>query len=152
MPDRDLGGDDLKLVRYKVLFVRRDYEYAFQEQEELVYDNTDGAAFTAWKVAEFIQSLDKDKYKFPEKWEDTELDNPKYKRGNYLKSLPEEDKKYLRVFFEVLDRYPREPLRYEEEQLRILRDIASNLKSDGGTNAPAGSGPGTRGSGSTTTS
>ena len=26
----------LKLVRYKILFVKRDYEYAFPEQEELI--------------------------------------------------------------------------------------------------------------------
>src|SRR5215831_5779656 len=53
MADRDLSGEDLKLVRYKILFVKRDYEHAFEEQEELVHDNTTEAAFTAWKVGEF---------------------------------------------------------------------------------------------------
>src|SRR6266705_6289990 len=33
MPDRDLSDDMLKLVRFKVLFVKRDYEVAFPEQE-----------------------------------------------------------------------------------------------------------------------
>src|SRR5262249_39171880 len=37
MPDQDLSGENtLKLVRYKVVFVKRDYEVAFREQEELV--------------------------------------------------------------------------------------------------------------------
>ncbi|HEX8632647.1 MAG TPA: hypothetical protein VF703_00695, partial [Pyrinomonadaceae bacterium] len=45
--DRDLRDDMLKLVRYKVLFVKREYEHAFPEQEDLVSENMDGAAFTA---------------------------------------------------------------------------------------------------------
>ena len=61
MPDQNLSGDDLKLVRYKVLFVKRDYEYAFREQEELVHEDLRGEDFTSWKIAEFIQSLHKNK-------------------------------------------------------------------------------------------
>jgi len=38
MRDKDLSDDQLKLVRYKILFVKRDYETAFPEQEELVAD------------------------------------------------------------------------------------------------------------------
>lgn len=126
MPDKDLSGEDLKLVRYKILFIKRDYEWAFKEQEELVYDNTTDAAFTAWKVGEFIQHLSKDKYEFPDKWEKSK-ELVAHKSGNYLKGLPEDDKKYLRVYFEVLERYPREPLRYQEEQLDILRGISDTL-------------------------
>src|SRR5439155_5145398 len=57
MPDRDLSGDDLKLVRYKVLFTKRNFEHAFPEKEELVYDNMEATRFVAWKIAEFIQKL-----------------------------------------------------------------------------------------------
>src|SRR5688572_26987 len=39
--DKDLRDDTLKLVRYKILFVKRDYEHAFAEQEALVSDNLD---------------------------------------------------------------------------------------------------------------
>src|SRR5215510_11952109 len=48
MADRDLHDDMLKLVRYKILFVKRDYEHVFKEVEELVSDNTDAASYTAW--------------------------------------------------------------------------------------------------------
>ena len=58
----------LKLVRYKVLFVKREYEHAFEEQEDLVSENLDGAAFTAWKTAEFIQRLAEMETRVPEKW------------------------------------------------------------------------------------
>src|SRR5712691_1464821 len=42
MSDKDLSNKDLlKLVRYKILFVKRDYEAAFPEAEELVSDPMD---------------------------------------------------------------------------------------------------------------
>jgi len=127
MADKNLSGEDLKLVRYKILFIKRDYEHAFNEQEELVYDNMTEGAFAAWKIGEFIQALGAKKYKYPDKWEkSTELKKHK-DAGGYLTGLPEDDKKYLRVYFEVLERYPREPLRYQEEQLDILRGIRDTL-------------------------
>jgi len=101
--DKNLRDDTLKLVRYKLLFVKREHEKAFPEQEDLVHENLDEAAFTAWKVAEFIQN------------------NPNLVR--------EEDKKYLRVYYEVLQRYPREKFKYEEDQIRVLRQIRDNLSS-----------------------
>jgi hypothetical protein len=52
--------------------------------------------------------------------------------ANRLKGLPEEDKKYLRVYFEVLERYPREKFKYEEQQIEILRDIAHNIREKNG--------------------
>ena len=126
MSDKNLSGEDLKLVRYKILFIKRDYEWAFKEQEELVYDDMTEAAFTAWKIGEFIQHLGRDKYEFPEKWEKS-AELRRHKVGNFLRGLPEDDKKYLRVYFEVLERYRREPLRYQEEQLDILRGISDTL-------------------------
>jgi hypothetical protein len=40
MVDRDLRDDMLKLVRYKILFVKRGYEDVLvQDVEELVHDN-----------------------------------------------------------------------------------------------------------------
>ena len=132
MADKNLSGEDLKLVRYKILFVKRDYEHAFEEQEELVHDNTTEAAFNAWKVGQFIQDIEKpdqEKYKFPVKW-DKSQDLKKHKSSrNYLKGFPfqEDDKKYIRVYFEVLERYPREPFRYQEEQISILKDIRDTL-------------------------
>ena len=68
MRDKDLSDDQLKLVRYKILFVKRDYETAFPEKEELVPDNMTGEAFSAWKVAEFIQQLPAKRTLVPSDW------------------------------------------------------------------------------------
>lgn len=125
--DKDLSNKDmLKLVRYKILFIKREYEHAFPEQEDLVPDEMDSSAFTAWKVAEFIQTLAKGKTPIPDKWKD--YPKPDHRSGNYLIGLDDEDKKYLRVYYEVLDRYPREKFKHEEEQIKVLKDIRTELK------------------------
>ncbi len=128
--DSDLRDDMLKLVRYKVLFVKREYEHAFREQEDLVSENMDEAGFTAWKVAEFIQGLGHEPYtRVPQRW-GSKYPADKYRTGaskEFLKGLPDDDKKYLRVFYEVLDRYPRERFKYEERQIEVLEEIPDNL-------------------------
>ena len=177
MPDRDLSGDDLKLVRYKVLFTKRNYEQAFPEQEELLYDDMDVSRFTAWKIAEFVQSLDDEpdpsrritNKKFAtylmdkdgpddgrgaaaasssppatgvgigsapatggtgkgdnrnKKYQYITVDDDRY----FLADLPHEDKKYLRLFYEALDRFPREEFKHEERQIEVLEEISQNLK------------------------
>ena len=133
MSDRDLRDDMLKLVRYKILFVKREYEdVLLQDQEELVHDNITEADYIGWKIADFIQKLPNRETKVPSKWKDYPPDDlvqgkPKYRDGNVLLGLPEEDKKYLRVYYEVLDRYTRERFKYEEEQIDVLKEIRNKL-------------------------
>src|SRR5258708_36392509 len=68
--DKDLHDDMLKLVRYKILFVLREYEHAFPEQEDLVSDNMDASAFTACEIAEFTHDLHPAPPLMPRKWSD----------------------------------------------------------------------------------
>jgi hypothetical protein len=149
MRDKDLNDDQLKLVRYKILFVKRDYEVAFPEREELVHDNISGEAFTAWKIAEFIQRLSKEP--IPDKWRKKKY--PKRHHGEkvpddqFIHWLDEDDKKYLRVYYEVLERYVREE---DDTEVDVLKDIhkaierlpridASGSTASATTTAPAGS-------------
>jgi hypothetical protein len=129
MADRDFRDDMLKLVRYKVLFVKREYEHVFYEKEELVHDNITEADYMGWKIAEFIQKLDERKTEIPSKWKTYPENQPgkRYREGDKLIALPEEDKKYLRVFFEILERYPREKFKYEEMQIDVLKEIRDRL-------------------------
>ena len=150
MSDTNLNDDMLKLVRYKILFVKRDYEVAFPEVEELVHDNLTATAYTAWKIAEFIQNLGNEKTPIPSKWspdyppgDKDEKGSYKYKRDGKLIGLPEDDKKYLRVYFEVLDRYVREEFRYEEDQIDVLKEIRDAIlrqKNQGGSSGGSGGG------------
>ncbi|OLE53187.1 MAG: hypothetical protein AUG51_14435 [Acidobacteria bacterium 13_1_20CM_3_53_8] len=137
MNDRDLSDNDmLKLVRYKVLFIKRDYEVAFPEVEELVSDDLTDTAYTAWKVAEFIQSLDETAVP-KKKWEGGTDGGKKPKYPKYaqytggkwvIHKLDEEDKKYIRVYYEVLDRYPREKFKHDERQIEVLEEIRDRIK------------------------
>lgn len=128
MTDTDLSGKDtLKLVRYKILLIKRDYETAFPEVEELVADSMDDNAYTAWKVAEFIQRLGKHKTLVPGKW-GHKYPPKQYRNGDVLIGFPEEDKKYLRVYFEVLARYDREEFKYHERQIEVLEEIRDRIK------------------------
>jgi hypothetical protein len=144
--DRDKRGENvLKLVRYKILFVKRDLEYAFPEKEELVTENyIDETGYIAWKIAEFIQDLRN--VEIPRKWRDKRYprnvdltsppeDSPK------INELPEDDKKYLRVYYEVLQRYRREPFKYQERQIEVLEQIRDKLSGPMPSNNAAGWGP-----------
>jgi hypothetical protein len=144
MADRNLSDDQLKLVRYKILFVKRDYEVAFGEREDLVYDNMTGEAFTAWKVAEFIQRLGHvvvpyswRKKDYPRTFTTDEKD-PAKKMDVFIERLGERDKKYLRVFYEVLERYVREE--DEDDEVTVLKDIKKAIdrlpRMDGGVTSP----------------
>ena len=131
MNDTDLSDDKLKLVRYKILFVKRDYEVAFDEREDLVHDNMTGEAFAAWKVAEFIQRLGREvvpgkwlKKDYPRNFTAQEKDGT---TRTYVNHLDEDDKKYLRVYFEVLDRYEREDANYDQDQIDVLKQIRDRL-------------------------
>lgn len=133
MSDTDLSGKDtLKLVRYKILFIKRDYETAFPEHEELVADSMDDTGYTAWKIAEFIQRLGKKKTEVPAKWksypENPEKPELPYRENGILLGLPESDKKYLRVYFEVLARYDRQEFKYHERQIEVLEEIRDRIK------------------------
>jgi hypothetical protein len=154
--DRDLRDDTLKLVRYKILFVKREYEVAFREQEDLVYDNMDATSFAAWKVAEFVQRLHETGEEVPLRWRNRYPNEPedrsRYIQGGLVRGLPEDDKKYLRVYYEVLDRYPREKFRHDEQHINALVDIRDEIRglrtgaagssSGGGGATPAGGGSG----------
>lgn len=151
--DRDLQDEMLKLVRYKVLFVRREYEVAFPEEEDLVQDSMDPASFTAWKIAEFVQELSKEQTLVPGKWIEvnpktgkeevkypgasfyTSKEDSSHRKRFYLRGFPADDKKYLRVYYEVLDRYPREPFKYEEQQIEVLKQIRDAIPHKDGDEA-----------------
>lgn len=144
-PDQK-GGKCLKLWRYKVLFIKRDLEHAFDEAEDLVPDDVQD--ITAWKIAEFIQKLAAaDKVVVPWKWLDHHYPRLEYLRINgkaptsqkevdearnaripiYLWGLPEEDKRFLRLFAQVLAQYTREDPQYDKQQVEVLREIANKL-------------------------
>lgn len=148
-PNQPASAPCLILWRYKVLFIKRDLEHAFPEAEDLIpNDVTD---ITAWKIAEFIQQLGQCKIQVPGKWIEKRYPNPKkfwrvdcHTAGGrevddieetcnknipiYLIGLPEDDKKFLRLYSQQLASYQRQDPKYAERQIEVLEQIRDNLR------------------------
>jgi len=118
--------DQLRLVRFKVLFLKRDLEVAFPEQEELVVEEIPKEGFISWKIAEFIQQMARGEVRQPGKWKDKNYP-PDVKGGNVM-SLPDKDKRFLRIYCQVLDTYERERMNYERDQIDVLKEIRDAIK------------------------
>jgi hypothetical protein len=122
--------DRLRLVRFKVLFLKRDLEVAFPEQEELVAEDMPKDGFISWKIAEFIQQMSRGEVAQPGKW--AEKDYPESQGGvvrdGMVISLPDKDKRFLRVYCQVLEWYDRERMNYERDQVDVLREIRDELR------------------------
>jgi hypothetical protein len=138
-PD-SLRGSALKLVRSRVLFIKRGYEFAFPAQEDLFSDDLEIGVFEAWKIAEFVQRLadPENAPEVPPGWSGYLPPGCRHAHGQ-LRRFPTGDSKYLRVFFEVLNYYPRESLRYRESHLKLLREIGKALEERSGVRDAAGS-------------
>jgi len=152
MNDRNLSDDSLKLVKYRVLFAKRGYEAVLDRDSALVHDNLTPEAFVAWKIAEFSRRLES--VRVPASWAGTAGDKPRYPRAATRKELEgrsvwvinrldDDDDKYLRISFEVLDRSVRERFEYEEDQVDVLRQIRDALpcRSRGPTTPPGPAAP-----------
>jgi len=102
MSDKDLSNDLVKLVSYSIVSIERDRERKLYEGEKIVTDNMTGEAFATWMIAEFVQ-------KHPDR-------------------VTHQEKKYLRVYYSVLDSWVRESLHYEQKQLDILAGIERAIR------------------------
>ncbi len=124
MMDQDLSGEDtLKLVRYKILFVKRDFEVAFDEKEDLVSYDTTGTDWAALQISHFMGGLKATDR--PDKWREKHY--PPGVDGQKIEYIPEEDQKYVRIYFEVLQRWERESAEYDKQQVQVLREIRDRI-------------------------
>lgn len=103
MADTNLADDQVKLVRYTVVFIKRDEEEVLEQDDVLITDNMTPEGFASWRIAHYFQQKDH-------------------------KELEERDKKYLRVCYWVVCRWPREPLHYEKRQLDELEGIRKAIE------------------------
>src|SRR5689334_15639974 len=99
MESKDLNNSNIKLVKYTIVCVDRKHERILHTDEKIVVEPMSHAAFASWMIAEYLQS----------------------------EHIPDEEKKYLRVSFDVLDSWPREAFAYEERQIEVLEQIRDRL-------------------------
>lgn len=125
--DTELRNEMLKLVRYQVLFVRREYEHAFAEKEALIVESLDCEAFTAWKIAEFMQELSRGETPVPERWLKKNYPPQECVCNSKLIDLPPEDRKYLRLQYSVMECYQRARFNHKKRQIRVLKQIRDEI-------------------------
>ncbi len=101
----NLDDDTVKLVAYTIVSLRRDDEKVMEggAGEITVPDRMTRKAFTAWIIAKFLQET---------KICDEEL---------------EPHLKYLRVYYVVSYRWPRQPLKFEEREIDALEQIRDSI-------------------------
>jgi hypothetical protein len=111
-----LADSEVKLVAYFVVSVRPGRERLLPKGADtiVITDNMSDETFTGYIVARYFQS------------------------AGYRELSPEEqaetnaERKYLRVHFNVIRRWPKEPRKFDERQIAVLDDIRRSL-----ANAPA---------------
>jgi hypothetical protein len=132
MDDQDLSGDDLKVVRYRILFTKPNLEVTLQrDKEELINYSTNGASFGGLKIAEFLSNHKEKKIKIPrpERWRhDFYPEDYKPAPGDLKQTdwnFPEEDRRYIEFHYEVVDRQERKYADYDQEKVKQLKRIAN---------------------------
>lgn len=118
-----LRDDMVKLVAYTIVSIRRDAERVMPEGEGtiVVTDNMSGQAFATWMIARYIQKRLKGVKPDAKKKLEKELDT---------------DRQYMRVYYVVSCRWPREPMKFEERQIAVLDQIRDSIEGKSGKSHP----------------
>lgn len=131
----DLSGDDLKVVRYRILFTKPDLEHSFVEKTEVVAYSTNAGSLGGIKVAHFLGDVSKGKYERPEKWVGNDypagLDFPggsTVPRDEKNWRFPEEDERYIEFQCEVIRREPKQDPNYDRDRNKGLRGIRQSIE------------------------
>jgi hypothetical protein len=123
--DQDLSGEDLKVVRYRIIFTKRDYEDDLDEGEETINYPTNGGSYGGLKVAEFMKKVAAQKISRPDSWRENCY--PPNATSETDWSFPKDDLRYITFLYEVIRRVEREEKEYDKEQVRILKGIQERL-------------------------
>jgi hypothetical protein len=147
--DRALGSDDLKTVRYRIIFTKRNHETTLKEDETTVNYATDPMSLSGRHIADFWASAAvKGEQKALERLYKARYYDVYHTEGNdkglrikidVLKAavepkppaqavpvgwtIAEEDKKYIAFRADLLDQLPRQKGEYEREKAEELREI-----------------------------
>lgn len=105
-----LDDDNVKLVAYTIVSLRRDHEIIMPNGKDqvLVLDNITPDQFVAQLISDYVAR---------EAW------RPNAVGPGITDAEFDENRKYLRVYYVVSERWPKQPMRYEERQIEVLEEI-----------------------------
>jgi hypothetical protein len=103
MADNDLSNDRVKVVEYYILSIVPDNEHVLPgfPKVKVFKDNMTGEDFAAWVIADYFQE--------------------------HPGAVRPENKKYVRVCYEVICTFEAEDANYDKEQVQVLREIARRI-------------------------
>lgn len=113
-PCGDVDDCQIRLYSYTIVTIKRGFERILYRGAKLVTDPMDQCEFDAWVIAEYLQSADHHKAQ--------EDDDP-----DCRPIAEERDKRWLRVSSEIQHTWGKQPLHYQEKQLRLLEKIADRM-------------------------
>ena len=102
MSDMSLSDDMVKLVRFTIVNIERDREKILAKDEEIVTDSMTDDAFASWMISKHVK--------------------PHGGSGD------DDPRKYLRVSYEVVSRWPKQDRKYEKRQLEVLEGIREAIE------------------------
>jgi hypothetical protein len=110
-----LDDEMVKLVAYTIVSLLRDKEIIMPEGKDqiLVIDSMTEEQFVAQIIAHYTES----KAYLPDPVTGIGLSEEEFL----------ENRRYLRVYYVVSQRWPREPMKFEERQIRTLEEIKDRM-------------------------
>jgi hypothetical protein len=130
----DLSGDDLKVVRWRIIFTKPDLEASFEERTEIVY-STNGGSLGGIKVSEFMGKVERKEIERPRKWRDNEYPpasnfpgGDQTPKDEKYWSFPDEDLRYIEFQYEVIRREARQDPNFDSSRNKDLRSIRDAIE------------------------
>jgi len=126
MPNQDLSGDDLKDVRYSILFTKRDLETPLKgETLDVVNYSTTGGSYGAIKIGDFLEEIAKNGADRPQVWKDNKY--PPGVAGDKYFEIPSVDKKYITFQYTVDGHMPKGAKEYDKRTVEVLGEIKDSI-------------------------
>jgi hypothetical protein len=126
MDDQDLSSDELKLVRFRIIFRKRDFATTLRAGERVIDYPTDGGSFGAIEISDYWRDVAAKRVRLPALWR--ELGYPEKDTPQRGWRLPREDRRYVGFVYKVVHREDLQEKEYDKLQVRALRTIADNSK------------------------
>jgi hypothetical protein len=119
-----LEDNTVKLIAYTIVSLKRDKEQIMEggQKSVIVTDSMTGEAFSSMILARYLQEEVVVPFALGREGKMSRMELLKRNRD-----WEQEDLKYLRVYYVVSTRWPREPLDFEERQIDQLEQIRDRL-------------------------
>jgi len=111
-----IDDDTVTLIAYSIVSIQRGRERVMDggQGSVTVTEKMSDEAFMSWILAKYLQ-------------DEVEVPDRPVRRQKRADLIQREELQYLRVYYVVSNRWPREPLEFEQKQVAALREISDAI-------------------------